>query len=268
MDPFIEVCNLWRDFHLGLIREIQRALGAVLPPKYVARVGQRSYLALVEAEEKVERHFEPDVSVTEPRRERIRQELRAPAPVAEEEMVTLRAFIEEDFTERFIDIFELEPERRLVTSIEVLSPSNKRRGSAGWRKYLRKRQALLLGKANLVELDLLRGGDRMPMLDPLPTSPYYLLAARAVTAPACRVWPAFFNRPLPMLPIPLSGSDPDIRLALQPLVEAIYASNRYGAEIDYTRPLTPPLTAEESAWLRQRLRTETAPAKRRSRRRG
>ena len=53
-----------------------------------------------------------------------------------------------------------------MTSIEVLSPSNKKRRSLGWRKYLRKRQALLLGKANLVEIDLLRGGEQLPMLDP------------------------------------------------------------------------------------------------------
>src|SRR4029077_15364721 len=138
-----------------------------------------------------------------------------------------RAFIDEEFKETFIDIYELQPERRLVTSIEVLSPSNKRRGSEGWNQYLRKRRALLLGKANLVELDLLRGGDRMPMLDPWPNSPYTLLVAREEKAPRCRVWPAFFDLPLPTIPIPLTKPHPDIPLALQPLVEIIYEQGRY-----------------------------------------
>jgi hypothetical protein len=171
----------------------------------------------------------------------------------------MRAFIATDYEEKFIDIFELKPERRLVTSIEILSPSNKRRGTPGWKKYLRKRQGLLLGKANLVELDLLRGGERLPMLDPWPGTPYTLLVAREESAPTCRVWPAYSERPLPGLPIPLSKPDPDLPLALQPLIEAIYERGRYAEEIDYTQPLEPPLREEEVALLQQRLRAGEAP---------
>ncbi|MSU78731.1 MAG: DUF4058 family protein [Gemmataceae bacterium] len=41
-----------------------------------------------------------------------------------------------------------------------LSPSNGRSGTEGWDIYLRKRQCLLLGGADLVETDLLRGHER------------------------------------------------------------------------------------------------------------
>jgi hypothetical protein len=174
----------------------------------------------------------------------------------------LRAFVDLEFVETFIDIYELEPERRLVTSIEVLSPSNKARGTKGWELYLRKRQALLLGEANLVEIELLRGGTRMPMLDPLPASPYYLLVARRDRAPSCRVWPAYFDRPLPPLPIPLSKPDPDIIVTLQPMIEAIYERSRYAQDIDYARPLDPPLTSEQAAWLQERLPAGRAPSRR------
>jgi hypothetical protein len=58
---------------------------------------------------------------------------------------------------------------------------------------------------------------------------------------------------LPPLPIPLSRPDPDIPLALQPLIDAIYERGRYEEEIDYTKPLAPPLREEEAAWLKQRL---------------
>jgi hypothetical protein len=264
MDPYIEACGLWADFHGALVTEIQRALNEVLPRGYVARTGKRSYLVLAEAEEKTERHFEPDASVTAPRAQppaAARGKGSRPAAVtAGSEPLSLQAFVETDFVERFIDVYELQPERRLVTSIEVLSPSNKRRRSPGWKKYLRKRQALLLGKANLVEIDLLRGGSRMPMLDPLPSSPYYLLVSREESAPRRRVWPAYFDHPLPVVPVPLTKSQPGLTLTLQPLIEGIYERSRYGEDIDYARPLEPPLAAEDASWLATRLRGNTPAA--------
>jgi hypothetical protein len=254
MDPFIEACGLWEEFHDDLIAEIKRRLRASLPPGYVARTGKRSYIVLAEANGKEEHSFLPDVSVTASATRPAAPGKRKPA--AEAESVELRAFIERDFEEKFIDIFELQPRRRLVTSIEVLSPSNRRPRSKGRKKYLRKRQALLLGKANLVEIDLLRGGERMPMLDPWPASPYTLLVAREERAPRCRVWPASFDRPLPAIPVPLSRPDPDLTLDLQPIIDDIYERGRYREDIDYTRPLTPPLSAEQAAWLAQQLRSE------------
>lgn len=272
MDPYIEACQLWGDFHNLLIVEMHRVLSSAVPPGYVVRTRERSFISLVETEEKTEHHFEPDVKVVTSRSrpaKRYREGTSAgPAVVAETEPLVLRAFVEEEFEETFLDIYELEPKRRLVTSIEVLSPSNKVRGGPGWKRYLRKRQALLLGRASLVEIDLLRGGDRMPMLDPLPKSPYYILVARAEKAPLCRVWPAFFDRPLPTIPIPLTKPDPDISLALQPMVEAIYERSRYAQDIDYSRPLDPPLTPEQTAWLQERLSgaPPVKPKARRSRR--
>src|SRR5206468_13040798 len=86
-------------------------------------------------------------------------------PLVDTGGITMRAFIDEQFRENFIEIYEAEPGPRLVTCIEVLSPSNKRPGKKGWKLYLRKRNALLLGKANLVEIDLVRRGQRMPMIE-------------------------------------------------------------------------------------------------------
>ncbi|MCI0465015.1 MAG: DUF4058 family protein [Gemmataceae bacterium] len=267
MDPYIEASDLWGDFHGHLIEKIYEEISAVLPEGYVARTGERSYIALLESGERKEYWFISDVKVSAPR------DRKRTAPAASEaksmpvlatpemEPVDLRAFIEEEFKEKFLDVYELQPERRLITSIEVLSPSNKRRGSEGWQQYLRKRQALLRGKANLVELDLLRDGDRLPMLDPWPGSPYTLLVARKELAPRCRVWPASFDQPLPTIPIPLAKPHPDIPLALQPLVEVIYERGRYSEGIDYSKLLDPPLTAEQSAWLAQQLRGREAAGK-------
>jgi hypothetical protein len=83
----------------------------------------------------------------------------------------MSAFVAEKLKETFVEIYLEGEECILVTCIEVLSPSNKRRGTEGWKDYERKRQAMLLGRANFIEIDLVRGGSKLPMLDPWPDSP-------------------------------------------------------------------------------------------------
>jgi hypothetical protein len=253
MDPYLEDTSLWASFHNKLIGEIERALAAALPDRYFVETPVRSYIVLAGVDEKEETAFLPDVGVlTSRRKESDRQEtggLAVAEPEGAADVVTMRAFIDEQCRETFIEIYESKPEVRLVTCIEVLSPSNKRPGTKGWKVYLRKRNSLLLGSANFIEIDLLRGGRRMPMVEPWPDSPYYLLVARQSRAPYCRVSRADYRKPLPDIPVPLSAPDPDFTLALQPLVDAVYARSRYGMRLDYTKPLTPPLGEEDVAWL-------------------
>src|SRR5262249_45382619 len=137
-----------------------------------------------------------------------------------------------------------------------LSPSNKRRGSEGWELYLRKRNALLLGSANLVEIDLLRGGQRLPMVEPWPISAYYLLVGRQSRVPYCRGGPVHRHLALPEIPVPLASPDRDVPLALGPLIEAVYERSRYARRIDYAKPLHMPLTPEQAACLSGRPSTE------------
>lgn len=56
----------------------------------------------------------------------------------------------------------------LVTAIEILSPANKRKGHDAFRDYHRKRRELLRSAAHLLELDLLRAGERPPLERPVP----------------------------------------------------------------------------------------------------
>jgi hypothetical protein len=255
MDPFIEACGLWEDFHTHLIEKIYEELADTVPERYIVRTGERSYVVLTDANGNKSYPFRPDVGVAASSlRERSSPQEGAAAlaeAATEPAPVTLRAFVEEEYRESFVEIYDSDPEQNLVSCIEVLSPSNKRRGSEGWNLYLRKRQGLLLGAANLVEIDLLRGGQRMPMLDPWPEAPYTLLVSRREKAPRCCVWPAHFLRPLPGIVVPLAKPDPDIPLNLQPMIEAIYTRSRYHRSIDYAKPLMPPLAAEESVWLEQ-----------------
>jgi len=254
MDPYIEVCGLWEGFHNHLIHKIDEALAQILPEGYIIDTAVRSYIVLMESEGKAEHLAKPDVAVIEvadtkkPRKKQAGVAGAGPAEAAES--VQMRAFVAEKFEETFVEIYAEGEEPNLVTSIEVLSPSNKRRNTEGWLEYERKRQAMLLGRANFVELDLLRGGNKMPMLDPWPNSPYTLLVCRQVNAPYCRVWPAHFRTRLPIIPVPLRYPDPDLNLDLQPLLDSIYDLGRYDQRIDYTRPLTPALPDDDAAWVK------------------
>jgi hypothetical protein len=211
----------------------------------------------VESEEKVEHHFVPHVKVTTGGRSKkspLKQSGPAVAELSDEaEPSVLRAFIEDDHREKFLEVYDEIPDHRLVTTIEVLSPSNKKPGP-GRDLYLRKRQSLMLEGVNLVEIDLLRGGERMPMLDPWPASPYTLMVARAKKPYACLVWQGHFQKPLPTIRVPLLKPDPDLPVALQPLIDTIYRRWRYAQTIDYNKPLKPPLKSEEAAWLKRQLR--------------
>jgi len=260
MDPFIEASNLWGDFHSHLIEAIYQELSKRAPERYLVRTDETYYIALVGADEKEIHAFMPDVGVASPaeasRPKRDGRKIESAVIVADEEPLVMRAFVEEAFRESFIEIYESNPKARLVTTIEVLSPSNKRPGLRR-DEYLRKRQAAMLEGVNLVEIDVLRGGRRMPMLDPWPDSPYIVMVSRG-SGQRCRAWRGYSMRPMPPIPIPLAKPDPDITINLQPMINAIYETSRYGRSIDYTRPIKPPLNPDEAAWLKKQLRLRTA----------
>ena len=253
MDPYIESCGLWEDFHPALIAEIKQALARAAPERYVVRFGERSYVVLVDDEGKRSRPFLPDVKISSTSEPAPGSGTAVAEPALETQPVLMRRFIQEEYRESFVEILETGPEERLVTCIEVLSPSNKRPDSPGWDLYQRKRQAVLLGHVNLVEIDFLRRGQRMPMVDPWPASPYTLLVSRAGPILSCKVWPAHFRVAVPSISVPLAKPDPDLTLNLQPMIQAIYGGSRYHRSIDYTKPLAPPLSAEDSAWFEQQL---------------
>jgi Protein of unknown function (DUF4058) len=262
IDPFIESFGLWEDFHSKLIGEMERSLSSLVPDRYVVRTGERAYVAIGDSGGDEGHEFLPDVVLASARGPEAGGASAPATPDAgepEAAPVLMQALFQAEYREVFLEIHQTNPERRLVTGIELLSPSNKRRGTKGWRLYHRKRQVYLRGLAHFVELDLLRTGRRMPMAGRWPGSPNYLLVCRKQEAPRCTVWPAHFRRPLPPLTIPLAAPDPDITLALQPLVEAVYARSHYDRDIDYRRPPRPPLGPSDAARLEERLLEEREP---------
>src|SRR5207302_1833363 len=91
--------------------------------------------------------------------------------------------------------------RRLVTAIELLSPSNKH--GPGRKQYLRKRQRFLKSTAHLLEIDLHHRGKRVPMLDPYPPAAYFVILTRGRRRALAEVWPIAIQDPLPTVLVPL-----------------------------------------------------------------
>ncbi len=248
MDPFLESPEIWVDFHNNLASEIQATLNRLLPPHYVARLTPRFVYEMVEiAEARVVR---PDVGVyrTQPAAEA--------APVATATVtapVESVVPLEEGVRFHSVEILEV-PTLRLVTAIEILSPVNKRVGHRAREDYLRKRRSILWSDAHLMEIDLLRGGQRMPLEKPVPKAAYYVVLSRSYRRPIVEVWPIQLWERLPVVPVPLRLPDPDVPLDLSAVVATVYDRGAYERLIDYRQSPPPPLTAEEEAWIEQVLR--------------
>ena len=83
-----------------------------------------------------------------------------------------------------------------VTVIELLSPTNKS-SRDGRAEYLAQRNLLLRGRAHLVELDLLRGGERLPTVEPHPAGDYFAFVSRVERRPQAEVYSWTLAHPLP-----------------------------------------------------------------------
>ena len=253
MDPFLEVSGDWRDFHATFIATCRDAINDRLPDHYIARIDER--FRVVRTGPEPERGRYPDVSVvrTGPGMASARPEAGVatldPPPV----MVRLAKIREEEVRETWIEI-RREPDWELVTSIELLSPANK--SGRGFAEYLAKREDLIDRPVHLVELDLLVGGRRPPMDDPLPPGDYYAFVSRAELRPASAVYAWSIRRPLPTIPIPLTAPDPDVPLDLAAAFAATYRRGRYERTINYDQPIRLPLGPEDLAWAEATARAQ------------
>lgn len=122
----------------------------------------------------------------------------------------------------------------LVTSIEILSPANKR--EPGISSYLAKRDELRLAGVHVLEVDLLRRGARPWPGIQFPETPYLVVLTRAKHVQA-EVWPIGLRNRLPVLPVPLRDPDPDVPLDLQAGLNTVYDEARYELTINYQSPL-------------------------------
>ena len=243
MDPFLENQE-WEDFHTRFNTVVGEYLAPSLEPNYVVRVERRVYVEHLGGQEPPRR---ADVAVLWTGDRGRASAGRSSAIAAVECLLPMP----EERRETFLVVRDRET-LEVVAVLETLSPANKRVGGDGRREYLSKRDAVLQSQAHLIELDLLRGGGRLPMVDPLPTGDYYAIVSRAYRRPRAEVYAWGVLDPLPVIPIPLRREDPDAALDLHGVFTTVYDRARYHLSLDYEAPLTPEPDAALAAWIAER----------------
>ena len=144
---------------------------------------------------------------------------------------------------------------KVVTSIEVLSPENKRPGD-GMRQFQRKQDECRRAGVSRVEIDLLRDGRRMfefpqRLLATDQIKPYYVTIHRGPKPGECELYAIDLRERLPVIGVPLRVGDEDAPLNLQSLIEHVYRTGRF--PIDYDQPCDPPLEGPDASWAREML---------------
>jgi hypothetical protein len=252
MNPYLE--QYWGDIHHRFITYSSDAIQKQLPGDLRARVGERVF---VEPEKGNPRDIVPDVRVIERGR---REEPGAGASngIALADPLIIHLDQDEPIRQGFIEIIDIKSGRRVVTVIEVLSPSNKVPGP-GRDLYVKKQEELRDGRVSLVEIDLLRAGRRVL------AAPFELIPEGHRTPyAACvrRGWKplevAYYRLPLrdrlPAIAIPLRQTDRDVALDLQALIDRCYEEARYDDDIDYREAPDPPLDPDHAPWADALLR--------------
>ena len=239
MDPYLEQKVAFHDFHNAFAVEIRRQLGPMLRPDYFVTLDSHVYtegddgaLEIIGASDLSVGPTAPDVvegggvaTLAPPVRATV------PMPAARQR-------------DTFVEVRDRN-DRRLVTVIEILSPANKKPGRDR-DAYLAKRDEYLRSEAHLIEIDLLRGGPRMP-IEGAPASDYLVLVSRAGLRPDVDLWPVQLDDPLPTVPLPLAGEDPDVPLDLQAAFSQTFEDGGYEDYV-YRSPPTPPLEGDRKQW--------------------
>jgi len=246
MNPYLEQDDVWHDFHDSFLPLARDLLNAQVGADYIVKIDEHVYIHDL-AEDQRTLLGRADVAVAE-------LSSSTPSHAAVGVLaapVKVRLPVVDIERECFLEIRDRR-NRQLVTVLELLSPANKTPGRDR-DQYINKRNQLLATTVHLVEIDLLRGGPRMPF-DNLPACDYYAMVSRVEQRHDAELWPLTLRDRLPEIPIPLRKPDADLRLNLQEVLDRIYDKAGY-AKFIYEGAPVPPLTAEDAAWARTLLPT-------------
>lgn len=248
MDPYLEQPELWPDVHNSLIAALRNDLAPKLRPRYYLAIEERLYLAETGSSALVGR---ADVAVIGQPQPVLSA---AQAATAKTGVISIELPIPDQVRETFLEVREIS--NRVVTTIEILSPSNKCPGP-GRNLYLQKRLSLLGSQTHLIEIDLLRAWEAMPMVGPLRQSHYRILISRAEQRPRADLLPFNLRQPISGFSLPLQPGDVEPEVAIGQLLHQLYDQAGYDLRLDYRAAPSPPLTADDLEWIEQLLRQST-----------
>jgi hypothetical protein len=260
MDPYLEHPEIFPNLHDSMVMLLQEALQGRLPEPYYAISTTRAWI------EVSQRYIEPDVDVLRPRQgEQPRHRENGPAvltPPGTRGRAVLVRVPHDEHREPFLDIYTRQDDGDLlVTTIEVLSPTNKIPGEHGRDLYQRKQQEILDSKVHLVEIDLLRGGihttavPRERVIEKSGYFDYHVCIHFFDHFEDYLVYPIGLEETLPEIAIPLKPGDPPVLVDLQAIFARAYDLGPYRRRVRYHRETpVPPLSTEQTEWATRLLR--------------
>lgn len=243
MNPYLENPELWAEVHHRLITAIAIAIAPPIRPKYRVAIEKRTYLGDVEDSVLV---GIPDVAVTTKKKISTENKVATATLPAQAESVTVKLPVPEEKKEAYLEIREVAT-GYVVTTIEVLSPTNKRSGK-GRDAYEEKRRDVLSTPTHLVEIDLLRAGNPMQILSEVPKTDYRILVARGNRRPLAEVFGFNLQQQIPQFLLPLKSEDNEPLVDLQSLLAQVYEQAGFDLAIDYSIEPIPPLNSEDKIW--------------------
>jgi hypothetical protein len=250
MNPYLEHPEIWLGVHHLLISELVRFLSPKLRPKYRVAVEVRMYETASEnsllvgiPDLIVKRSSTATTAITN---------VAVAASTTQPTKVTVP--VPEIIKEGYLEIREVGTEE-VITSIEILSPANKRSGK-GRQIYEKKRLQVLGSGTHLVEIDLLRAGEHLPFFGNNIESKYRILVSRGNCRPNADLYTFNLQDVIPSFPLPLRAEDSEPVIDLQALLSEIYEIASYDLVMDYSRESVPPLSESDAVWADALLREQ------------
>ena len=254
MDPYLEDPALWPDVHHELISVIRESLNRQVGANYFVRVEERVYIC--DDDDPGLEVLIPDVRIgVSPTAGNAASDEPPAAAVDVAEPIIATTFINSEFHEPRLEIVDRH-DRRLITLIEVISPSNKVARSRGRASYQEKRREIMTSPSHFVEIDLLRRGAFVLPRRLQQRGVYFIHVSRAEKRPKGAVWPVWLKDRLPKVLIPLKAPDPDVTLDLQSVLETAYDRAGWQKIVDYRAESDPALPSEQAAWADELLKSK------------
>ena len=262
MDPYLEHPSVFPNLHDKMIVHLEELLQPLLPEPYYAKASNRVWLEYTD-EVRI-----PDVTVLRTNRPVVPAKPEqagvglANAPLR----ITAADLPWSEFREAYLEIYSKhEGEARLITSLEVLSPTNKTRGEQARGAYREKQAENFRSNVNLVEIDLLRAGmhttavPREKLRERCGSIDYHVCVHQFDEPNDFFVYPIQLTERLPKIAIPLLPGDPSVAVELQPLLDYCYDRGPYRREVNYNRDPPPPtMSPERLAWIKEVLKARPA----------
>jgi hypothetical protein len=246
MDPYLEHPDIWPDVQNAVLAELRLLLGRALRPNYIVSLEERTYadvdgLLFVGRPDLLVRGPEQPHAAAEP------QSDRRPSGVLEVEVPT-----PDRNRETWLEV-RTQGAGDVVTVLELLSPANKRSGR-GRAIYQQKRDLVLETRTNLVEIDLLRAGEPMPLRGTPPRADYRVLVSRGDRRPRADLFLFSVRDPFPDVLLPLRGDEVGPKLDLRAAFDRVYDAASYDLRTDYASEPIPPIGDVDVGWVDSLLR--------------